>query len=62
VAVEEAMLELGNSDHLVDRLDEVIEETVMESNAIMETIEEAIEEHRVETETVELMGVISGWG
>ncbi len=56
------MLELGNSDHLVDRLDEVIEETVMESNAIMETIEEAIEEHRVETETVELMGVISGWG
>ena len=40
----------------------MIEETIMESNALMETIEEAIEEHRVETETVELMGEISGWG
>ena len=58
LAAEEAMVEVDTSE----AIDEVVDETIMESNAIMETIEEAIEEHRVETETVELMGEISGWG
>ena len=33
--------------------EEVIEETIIESNAIVEAIEEAIEEHRADTEAIE---------
>ena len=40
------MLEVDTSK----AMDEVIEETIVESNAIVDAIEEAIEEHRVDTE------------
>jgi len=45
VAVEEAMLEVDTSE----AIEEVIEETIVESNAIVEAIEEAIEEVIEET-------------
>ena len=45
VAVEEAMLEVDTSE----AIEEVIKETIVESNAIVEAIEEAIEEVIEET-------------
>ena len=53
VVFEEAMLDVESSG----AIDEVIEETVAESNAIVEAIEEAlveaIEEHRADIEAIE---------
>ena len=49
VAVEEKMLEVDSSE----AIEEVIEETIVESNAIVNAIEEAIEEHRVDTQAIE---------
>ena len=45
VAVEKAMLEMDTSE----AIEEVIGETIVESNAIVEAIEEAIEEVTEET-------------
>ena len=50
VAVEESMLHVEISGAIEE---EVIEETIIESNAIVEAIEEAIEEHRADIEAIE---------
>ena len=49
VAVEEAMLDVETSE----AIEEVMEETIVESNAILEAMEEAIEEHRADIEAIE---------
>ena len=48
VAVEESMLDVDSSE----AIEEVVEETIVEPNAIVNAIEEAIEEHRVDTEAI----------
>ena len=50
VAVKESMLHVEISGAIEE---EVIEETIIESNAIVEAIEEAIEEHRADIEAIE---------
>ena len=49
VAVEEAMIDVETSG----ATEEAIEETIVESNAIVEAIEEAIEAHRADIEAIE---------
>ena len=49
VAVEEEMFEVEISG----AIEEVVEETVTESNAIVDAINGAIEEHRVDIEAIE---------
>ena len=49
VAVEEAMLDVETSE----AIEEVMKETIVESNAIVEAMEEAIEEHRADIEAIE---------
>ena len=49
VAAEEAMLDLETSG----AVEEVIEETLVESSAIVEAMAEAIEEHRADIEAIE---------
>ena len=50
VAIEDAILDVETSGAIEEVL---IEETIVESNAIVEAIEEAIEEHQADIEAIE---------
>ena len=49
VGLEVAMFEVDTNE----AIEEAIEETIVESNAIVDAIEEAIEEHRLDIEAID---------